>query len=385
VRARRRGDTTLRFRPVQFAIALLASATTLAADGPSWNLFPRGYPSGFLLERPDTEAAAWSLFSRSADAFAMPDPRFILPRSSLDPGRPFSSSTAPFLEVLPTAATSRRLFGPKTVLATSGILLSVASASYAKWWSGKSTPFHFRREGFAGVGTYAGGLDKASHFFFSYMFFEPIDRLFELLDHPATESGALAVGTLIGMGAVVEAGDGFGTGASWEDFVSDTAGGLVAFALREAQLDDTVGLRYGWLLTPSSPGGYQHGPFSEDYSREIYSLDLKLGGLFRRLRLSPRVARFFLLSMTYDTKGYGHPEVPPEGRERNIGVGLGLNLAEIARALGLRQDTWWSKPLYGFLTYFRFPYTAFGFRYDLNHRRWQGPDTGDRYHPGTAP
>ncbi|HEV2063352.1 MAG TPA: DUF2279 domain-containing protein, partial [Thermoanaerobaculia bacterium] len=331
------------------------------------------------------EAATWSLFSRSTNAFAMANPGFNLLRSSDELRDCFPSGAAPFRETPPAPAASRRLFDTKTILATGGILLSVATASYSKWWSGRSTSFHFRREGLFGRDTYAGGLDKASHFWFAYMSFEPFERFFRLLDHPATESGMLALGTVIGTGVVVESGDGFGTGASWEDLGADILGGLTAFALRETRLDDTVGFRAGWLPTQPTPGVYRRGPSGSDYSQELYSADLKLGGLFRRLRLSPGVSRFLLLSMTYDTKGYGVVTVPPQSRERNVGVALGLNLPEIARALGLREDSWWSRPLYGFLSYFRIPYTAFGFRYDLNHHRWQGPDTGDRYHPDTAP
>jgi hypothetical protein len=375
----------LRSRPLQFSIVLLASAALLVAEEPFGTLFPRGYPSGLLLDNFGAEPGRWSLASRCENLCGTANPAFTLQRSSSWIRGSFPPGDVPPRKIPSGPEARRRPFDTKTILATAGILLSVANASYVKWWSGRSTSFHFRREGFFGGDTYAGGLDKTSHFFFSYALFEPVDRLFGSLDHPPTESGALALGTLVGMGAVIEAGDGFGTGASWEDFVADTLGGLAAFALREMRLDDTVGFRFGWLPTQSTAGVYRRGTFSEDYSQEIYSADLKLGGLFHRLRLSPRVARFLLLSMTYDTKGYGNSSVPLGSRERNIGVALGLNLPEIARALGLREDTWWSKPLYGFLTYFRFPYTAFGYRYDLNHHRWQGPDTGDRYHPGAAP
>ena len=37
-----------------------------------------------------------------------------------------------------------------------------------------------------------------------------------------------------------------------------------------------------------------------------------------------------------------------------------------------------------FARYFRIPWTAFGWRYDLNSRKWRGPDTGDVFDPGAV-
>lgn len=376
---------TLRCRLPTFLVLLLGIAPGLAAEGTVVTLFPRAYPPGLLSGHAGNEPALLSLSWSSEDLLAGDKAEFTLPRSSLRIPEFVSPIAATFPEgSVESSPTRRHTFDTKTNLVAGGILLSVASISYLKWWNGPSTGFHFRTEGFFGRQTYAGGMDKASHFVFAYAIFEPVESLYRLLDHPSAESRALAFGTGVGMGAVVEAGDGFGTGASWEDLLADTLGCLAAFSLRTTGLDDTVGFRYGWVPT-GNWGTYRHGAFTSDYSQEIYSADLKLGGLFRRLRLSPQIARFLLLSMTYDTRGYGNETVPLEARERNLGVALGINIAEVVRALGLPEDRWWSKPLYGFLTYVRFPYTAFGVRYDMNHHRWQGPDTGDRYHPAASP
>ncbi|MGZ5429521.1 MAG: hypothetical protein ACXWFS_10970 [Thermoanaerobaculia bacterium] len=47
------------------------------------------------------------------------------------------------------------------------------------------------------------------------------------------------------------------------------------------------------------------------------------------------------------------------------------------------EQKWWGKFLLLVGTYFRFPYTSFGWHYDLNHGTWSGPDTGDRFDPGS--
>jgi hypothetical protein len=92
------------------------------------------------------------------------------------------------------------------------------------------------------------------------------------------------------------------------------------------------------------------------------------------MRRDPGPARFLLLSVTYGTKGYHY--VPVGERERNLGLEFGLNVPEAMRALGVPEDPWWGKVLYTTFRFIRIPYTAWGWRYDLNHHRWHGPDTG---------
>ena len=69
-------------------------------------------------------------------------------------------------------------------------------------------------------------------------------------------------------------------------------------------------------------------------------------------------ARFLTLSLNYGSKGYRFS--PVDLRERNAGVDLGLNMAEILTAIGVREDTWWGLPLLKFFTYYRLEYTAAG-------------------------
>ena len=110
-----------------------------------------------------------------------------------------------------------------------------------------------------------------------------------------------------------------------------------------------------------------------DYSNYIYTADLKLAGVGRRLGLDIGPLRYLLLSVTYGTKGY--PSGPLEDRQRRVGFDVGLNLAEIVSDLGVRRNTWWGYLLQAFTENVRVPYTAGGFRYDMNHGRWYGPTT----------
>ena len=49
----------------------------------------------------------------------------------------------------------------------------------------------------------------------------------------------------------------------------------------------------------------RYGGYGDDYSKEIYSLDLKLAGLLPRIGAKPGPARFLLLSGTYGRRAIG--------------------------------------------------------------------------------
>src|SRR4029453_19027378 len=111
-----------------------------------------------------------------------------------------------------------------------------------------------------------------------------------------------------------------------------------------------------------------------DYSNEIQSADLKIAGLARRLDLPVGPLRYLLFSVTYSTKGY--PSGLPELRERQVGFEIGLNLAIILNDLGVGRATWGGFSFLLGCDNARVRFTSVGFRYDLNSKRWRGPDNG---------
>jgi hypothetical protein len=160
---------------------------------------------------------------------------------------------------------------------------------------------------------------------------------------------------------VNEVADGFTKyGFSPEDIVMDVLGAGTAVLVGATRTDDFVGFRTSHL------GAYEH---------DVYSMDLKLAGLASRLGLDIGPLRFLFFSMTYGVKGY--PNGTSAEKERQVGLEIGLNLEEILNATGVRRDTWWGVALHVVVDNVRFPYTAVGFRYDLNHSKWYGPNTGN--------
>ena len=262
------------------------------------------------------------------------------------------------------------------------VLLAVPVAGELTWWRNEETErFHRAHEGWFGSGTYAGGADKASHAVGGYIVSRELAAAFESIGNSPPRSRALATGLTALAGLVVEAGDGFSVyGFAWEDAVANVVGASISSAISAARADDLVGLRYGLVHAKIPPADGRAASYGSDYSREIYSADLKLAGAFRRLRVDAGPARFLMLSVNYGSKGYRFS--PVERRERNVGIDVGLNVAEILRAAGVRETTWWGLPLLKFFTYYRLEYTAWGWRYDLNHGRWSGFGTGNRFDPG---
>jgi len=66
-------------------------------------------------------------------------------------------------------------------------------------------------------------------------------------------------------------------------------------------------------------------------------------------------------------------------RQRRVGFEVALDTYELGLALGVRKDSWWGGPLLAFLRYFRIPYTGIGFQYELNGRKWYGPNSSHSF------
>lgn len=279
--------------------------------------------------------------------------------------------------------------GPSAAVVRSRSLAVVAGAvvitpvlGYFTWWSTEErVSFNFANEGWFDPETYTGGADKANHVVAGYFMQDAFDWAFRQAGQRPESARWWALGTVALTGVVVEVGDGLTRyGASWEDQASNLVGAGLALFVSAKGLDDTIGMRMGTVRYDIPPPCCRASGYGSDYSKWVHTLDLKLAGFLPRIGVAPGPARFLLVSLTYGTKGYRFS--PPEVRERNLGIDLGLSLPEILRAVGVRDDSWWGKPLLAFFTYFRVPYTAFGWRYDFNGRRWHGPDTGDRFDPG---
>ena len=227
----------------------------------------------------------------------------------------------------------------------------------------KNHSFEVHPEGFFGKNTTNGGADKAAHFadyFIVASLFEDVYRMLGYSENAAIMWGhGLAVAT----GLANEVSDGFTRhGFSWEDLLMDAGGATAASVLSLTHTRDLFGFRTSHLP-------------DETYTKDVYSADFKLSGLGRRLGVNLGPLRWLLLSITYGTKGYRIS--PPIPKERQLGFEIGLNLQQILFDVGVKRDTWWGYPLHLVADNIRFPFTAVGFRVDLNTGKWSGPNNGN--------
>lgn len=277
----------------------------------------------------------------------------------------------------------RATFDRKTAYVFGGTLILTGTAGYFAWWQASGRrPFHSAREGWFEETSYAGGADKVSHVFVGYAAEHFFEEVYGKLGKTDRQSRLLSLVTVASSGLLVELGDGYSQyGYAWQDAASNLVGAAIAAGIREAKLEDTLGLRYGLVKTLKPDLCCRYGGYGSDYSNEIYTLDLKWNGLAPRLGSRPGPLRFLLTSVSYGSKGYRYS--PEDHRQRNVGIELGLNVEEVLKAIGVRPGTWWGTPLLLLGRYFRFPYTAFGMFYDMNQGRWHGIHTGDRFDPGS--
>jgi uncharacterized protein YfiM (DUF2279 family) len=244
---------------------------------------------------------------------------------------------------------------------------------------GHHESFHFTNEGWFGRNTYAGGADKASHFVDYTILSKELTNLYDKMGFSRRDSILLGFGVSAAAGVMNEIGDGINQyGFSWEDLTMDVLGAGTSALVAATGADDLIGFRHGVVVPPAGAKYCCAEPRQgRDYSNEIYTADLQFEGVGRRLDWNIGPLRYLLFSVTYSAKGY--PGGAPDARERQVGFEIGLNFKPILNDLGVRRNTWWGYTLHIVFDNFRFPFTSVGYRYDVNHSKWIGPDNGNGF------
>jgi hypothetical protein len=351
------------------ALFLLASSLPAAE---SFRLFPPSVPPAYY-------------FGQAADGSFLPFDFEPFQASGGEPGT-LGLSAVEWLPSSPVAgpitlgpSVSRVPSRTKSTFLTVGVLAGSAASAF---WSGhEHTGFNFGNERWFGEASYAGGADKASHFVLHNALSRGLGVAYQDLGYAKDKAITMAFATAVAAGLIVEIGDGLTVfGFAWEDLAMDTLGAGAAALITHYDMDDTIGFRFGKVSADQPPPCCRTPGIGKDYSEEIYTADLKLAGFARRLQIRPGPARFLLFSMSYDTKGYRYS--PPDFRQRNIGLELGLNFPEILSLVGVPETKWWGQLIYGFFNIFRVPFTSIGVYFDLNQGKWHGPNNGNVYDPG---
>ena len=270
---------------------------------------------------------------------------------------------------------------PPPKLFTKPVTLWTATALFLGFAVGIKGPLddgfqgmHFTDEGFFQNWTYGGGADKASHFVISADIAGLLSDAYTLNRLTPNQAFALSFAASLMAGFFVEMGDGLTPyGFSPQDLAADALGAFFGALIKREHLDDVIGFRLGLTPTtipPELTAG--HVFFGIDYSREVFTADLKIPGLADHLHFQPGISRFLLLSFVFMTKGYGY-EAPLPERYQEIGFEVGLNIPEILRAVGVRNTTWWGDLLLRAFDFVQIPFTQIGVYYNLANQKWYGP------------
>lgn len=197
-----------------------------------------------------------------------------------------------------------------------------------------------KSEGWFAQNTNEGGADKFGHVFTTYAVAQGLSSLFEnrcFTPQEAAWYGALSSFAIMG---AMEAGDSFSEyGFSYEDLVANAFGGIASYyRYRYPDLAQKVDLR--WEI------GFDPGQLdvTTDYENSKYLIALKLNGFER---FSQSILRHVELHAGYFARGYSDPV---ESDERNLYLGVGLNLTDLLRRSGYRN-------IATFLNYYQPPET----------------------------
>ena len=252
----------------------------------------------------------------------------------------------------------RRLFSILLPIATLTAVTGDALLPY------RQHRFHFDHEGWFGRNTRDGGADKASHLTDYFLIASLFEDVYRMIGYSEKEAILWGFGLAVVAGLGTEVNNGFTKeyGFSWEDVAMDVAGAATASLVSLTRTRDLFGMRTSHL-----PG--------DTYTHDVYSADLKLSGLARRLGINLGPLRWLMFSITYGSKGYRVD--PPIDLQRQLGLEIGLNLQQILIDVGVKRNTWWGYALHLVGDNVRFPYTAVGMRVDLNRGKWHGPNSGN--------
>ena len=220
------------------------------------------------------------------------------------------------------------------------------------YWTGATTSFHFKDEGWFGRDTKNLGIDKLTHAFNAYLFAEFLGARIarKTGDRPAAALPA----AMLSMGLMLygEMWDGHkeDSGFSVQDVIFNT-GGAAFSVLRHTVPGLEEKLDFRLLLMPNSDiytfKGKRH------YEQQRFLLSLELAG-FEGLKTSP--LRFAELQVGYRGKNFTNAErargVIPK---RDIFFGIGLNVKQL---FFRNSRSRLGRAISSGLNYFQLPYTA---------------------------
>lgn len=248
-----------------------------------------------------------------------------------------------------------------------GYAVMGAYAFYSWYDSEDPRGFYFRDEGWFGRDTYAGGADKVGHLYASYVIARAGSDLLAWSGVPRDRAlaASLALDALFFTAIEIKDGCTDQLGFSWGDIAANLGGELLAVAFaRSPSLDRALDLRLEYypsreyLDAVRSEGSVNA---VEDYTGMTFGLWCHLGEI-PGVRGRPALSwlRFLDVGVTYGSRYYRPRPDEPRAPERELAAALGLNFAEVARALAGGRAPAFVRTTDQIFEYFTVPGTSLG-------------------------
>jgi hypothetical protein len=235
----------------------------------------------------------------------------------------------------------------KLALTNVGIATGILTWGFTQWGYGEEN-YHWDNEGWFGKTTSNGGSDKLGHFYTNYLLTRTMSPIYEGWGYSKKESALYGSLTSVMLsGVLIEIGDGYSEhGFSKEDFIADSFGALSGYLL---YLNPSVAKKidFRFEYNPFRDTGVPNQTdFTTDYERMKHLMAIKGEGfeLFDNTFME-----YLELHIGYYSRNFNHDSLPIEGRERNIYIGLGVNLSKLFRPTINRYSS--------IFNYFQVPYT----------------------------
>jgi uncharacterized protein YfiM (DUF2279 family) len=237
----------------------------------------------------------------------------------------------------------------KLIAANAAGSLFILGWGIVNWDYFQSRP-HSKNEGWFGEDTDEGGADKLGHFYACYLLSHGLAYRYERWGYRHDRAAVYGALSGFGLTGLMELGDSFSAyGFSYEDMAMNTLGSLAGYLLwTHPELMRKIDIRVE--LMPR----FDQADVFTDYQHQKYLVALKLDG-FDGLRDSP--LRYLDLQLGYYARNY--PQSSSGTSERNVYIGLGVNLSRVF------ADLSWRKTARVF-NYLQVPGTHIDLRRDFN-------------------
>lgn len=253
-----------------------------------------------------------------------------------------------FLFFPPESCSDTEFSKEETVLLSNAIGFAAITGWGILNWNYFQTSPKKADEGWFSESTKNGGADKAGHFYFAYALSHVFSSLYEHKGYSSHQGAFLGSLSAFGLTTWMETGDSFSDyGFSYEDAVMNLMGSLAGYLLyTNPDLANKIDFRVEYIPD------FGKLDFITDYENQKFLAALKLDGFdFAK----DSVLKYFELHLGYYTRGYSESR----HRERNIYLGLGLNMSRIFNQFSMPKISKAAR-------YIQIPYTYIEAGHDLN-------------------